>query len=150
MNHVCSAPQQLAVACIVNMFCLLCDLPQGSACEAEAHLLHFVCHATLIDTCAMQIVMSILQPIKQQHMQGRGKPFYPSLSKPVVAVYTKGTVLTNGHHVFLKHQATTHADVACTDLDHSNEEVRAALKEWLTWLRHEIGFMGWRFDFVKG
>ena len=24
------------------------------------------------------------------------------------------------------------------------------LKEWLTWLRHDVGFDGWRFDFVKG
>ncbi len=24
------------------------------------------------------------------------------------------------------------------------------LKEWLTWLRREVGFDGWRFDFVKG
>ena len=36
------------------------------------------------------------------------------------------------------------------DLDHTNEELRAALTDWLLWLRHEIGFMGWRFDFVKG
>ncbi|KAL3134045.1 Alpha-amylase A type-1/2 [Trebouxia sp. C0010 RCD-2024] len=36
------------------------------------------------------------------------------------------------------------------DLDHTNEELRAALKDWLQWLRHEMGFMGWRFDFVKG
>jgi len=36
------------------------------------------------------------------------------------------------------------------DLHHTNDELRAALKDWLLWLRHEIGFMGWRFDFVKG
>lgn len=42
------------------------------------------------------------------------------------------------------------AHTACTDLDHTNEELRAALKDWLQWLRHEMGFMGWRFDFVKG
>ena len=24
------------------------------------------------------------------------------------------------------------------------------LKEWLTWLRQDVGFDGWRFDFVKG
>ena len=52
--------------------------------------------------------------------------------------------------MLLKHQATAHAGVACADLDHTNEEVRAALKEWLIWLRQEVGFMGWRFDFVKG
>lgn len=55
-----------------------------------------------------------------------------------------------GHNVLLRHQAIAHADIACADLDHTNEEVRSALKEWLIWLRHEVGFMGWRFDFVKG
>ena len=24
------------------------------------------------------------------------------------------------------------------------------IKQWLSWLRSEIGFDGWRFDFVKG
>lgn len=36
------------------------------------------------------------------------------------------------------------------DLDHANTDLRAALKEWLGWLQHEIGFEGWRFDYVKG
>jgi len=39
---------------------------------------------------------------------------------------------------------------AAPDLDHSNPELRAAIVDWLTWLRDEIGFDGWRFDFVKG
>jgi hypothetical protein len=25
-----------------------------------------------------------------------------------------------------------------------------ALKDWLRWLQHDIGFAGWRLDFVKG
>ena len=54
----------------------------------------------------------------------------------------------SGHHVLLR--IAFQAITACADLDHTNEEVRAALKDWLSWLRHEIGFMGWRFDFVKG
>lgn len=36
------------------------------------------------------------------------------------------------------------------DLDHANPELRAALKDWMGWLQHDIGFQGWRFDFVKG
>lgn len=36
------------------------------------------------------------------------------------------------------------------DLDHSNPEIRDALIEWLTWLRDDVGFDGWRFDFVQG
>ena len=65
-------------------------------------------------------------------------------------VYKTNTVMKSGCDVLLKHQTTAHAGVACADLDHTNEEVRAALKEWLIWLRQEVGFMGWRFDFVKG
>lgn len=36
------------------------------------------------------------------------------------------------------------------DLDHANPDLRAALKDWLLWLHKDIGFEGWRFDFVKG
>ncbi|GLC36330.1 Alpha-amylase A type-1/2 [Pleodorina starrii] len=36
------------------------------------------------------------------------------------------------------------------DLDHANPELRAALRDWLTWLQHDIGFGGWRFDYVRG
>ena len=36
------------------------------------------------------------------------------------------------------------------DLDHQNPELRATLKRWMAWLRDEIGFGGFRFDFVRG
>jgi len=36
------------------------------------------------------------------------------------------------------------------DLDHRNPELRAALADWLLWLREEFGFEGWRLDFAKG
>ena len=36
------------------------------------------------------------------------------------------------------------------NIDHRNESIRNDIKEWLNWLRDEIGFRGWRFDFVKG
>ncbi len=36
------------------------------------------------------------------------------------------------------------------DLDHTNEDLRTHLKEWMNWLKDDIGFEGWRFDFVKG
>ncbi len=36
------------------------------------------------------------------------------------------------------------------DLDHLNTDLRAALKDWLRWLHEDIGFKGWRLDFVKG
>ena len=36
------------------------------------------------------------------------------------------------------------------DLDHTNAEIREAIIEWLNWLKDDIGFSGWRFDFVQG
>jgi len=36
------------------------------------------------------------------------------------------------------------------DLDHANPELRAALADWMGWLQTEIGFSGWRLDFVRG
>ncbi|CAK9172203.1 unnamed protein product [Ilex paraguariensis] len=39
---------------------------------------------------------------------------------------------------------------AAPNIDHSQEFVRRDLKEWLYWLRKEIGYDGWRLDFVRG
>ena len=36
------------------------------------------------------------------------------------------------------------------DLDHTNEGLRKGLVDWMLWLKEEIGFTNWRFDFVKG
>lgn len=36
------------------------------------------------------------------------------------------------------------------DIDHTNEVVRHDITKWLKWMKNEIGFDGWRFDFVKG
>jgi alpha-amylase len=36
------------------------------------------------------------------------------------------------------------------DLDHFNESVRVKVVDWLRFLKHEIGFSGWRYDMVKG
>ncbi|KAF8062795.1 AMY1.2 [Scenedesmus sp. PABB004] len=36
------------------------------------------------------------------------------------------------------------------DLDHANPELREALTDWLNFLRTDVGFAGWRLDFVKG
>lgn len=38
---------------------------------------------------------------------------------------------------------------ACADLDHFNQDVRESLTDWMSWLKSELGFMGWRFDFTK-
>ncbi|GMH01691.1 hypothetical protein Nepgr_003530 [Nepenthes gracilis] len=39
---------------------------------------------------------------------------------------------------------------AAPNIDHSQEFVRRDLKEWLRWLRDDIGYDGWRLDFVRG
>lgn len=36
------------------------------------------------------------------------------------------------------------------NIDHTQDWVRNDIKEWLHWMKNDIGFGGWRFDFVKG
>ncbi|GMH13813.1 hypothetical protein Nepgr_015654 [Nepenthes gracilis] len=36
------------------------------------------------------------------------------------------------------------------DIDHLNPDVQKGLIDWMNWLKTEIGFDGWRFDFAKG
>lgn len=42
------------------------------------------------------------------------------------------------------------SEVLAADLDHTNEGLRKGLVDWMLWLKEEIGFTNWRFDFVKG
>ena len=35
------------------------------------------------------------------------------------------------------------------DLDHTNDQLRKSLKDWMRWLKTELGFDSFRFDFAK-
>ena len=39
---------------------------------------------------------------------------------------------------------------AARDLDHTNSSVRHETKAWMNWLKSDVGFDGWRYDYVKG
>lgn len=39
---------------------------------------------------------------------------------------------------------------AARDLDHSNLTVQNDIKAWMTWLKNNVGFDGWRYDYVRG
>mmetsp|Transcript_66095 Transcript_66095/g.215010 ORF Transcript_66095/g.215010 Transcript_66095/m.215010 type:complete len:785 (+) Transcript_66095:111-2465(+) len=39
---------------------------------------------------------------------------------------------------------------AAPNIDHANQKVQQSIAIWLRWLQLQVGFDGWRFDFVKG
>ena len=41
-------------------------------------------------------------------------------------------------------------DAGCRDLDHTSTYVQDYVKAYLSWMRNEIGYDGWRYDMVKG
>ena len=60
------------------------------------------------------------------------------------------TFQSHGKASTSREKARSACRLFCADIDHTNEEVRASLKDWMSWLRDELGFLGWRFDFTKG
>ena len=39
---------------------------------------------------------------------------------------------------------------AARDLDHTYYDVQTEIKYWMNWLKDNVGFKGWRYDYVKG
>ncbi|WP_378188382.1 starch-binding protein [Aquimarina sp. W85] len=50
----------------------------------------------------------------------------------------------------LKIDGSNGSYAAARDLDHKNPEVRNELINWMNFLKNDIGFDGWRYDFVHG
>jgi len=48
------------------------------------------------------------------------------------------------------HPATGTLFHAAPNIDHRQQFVRDDIKSWMAWLKDDIGFDGWRFDFTKG
>jgi len=36
------------------------------------------------------------------------------------------------------------------DIDHSSPQVQRSIYQWMSWLKEDIGFSGWRFDYARG
>ncbi|RZS93450.1 starch-binding protein [Aquimarina brevivitae] len=59
----------------------------------------------------------------------------------------------NGDYVpgtTLKADGSNGTYAAARDLDHQNPEVRQEIKNWMSFLKNDLGFDGWRYDFVHG
>ncbi|MBB3697361.1 starch-binding protein [Flammeovirga yaeyamensis] len=39
---------------------------------------------------------------------------------------------------------------AARDINHRDSETRQAIKDWMNWLKNDVGYSGWRYDFVHG
>jgi len=39
---------------------------------------------------------------------------------------------------------------AARDLDHTYWSVQQEIRNWMNWLKNDLGFSGWRYDYVKG
>ena len=48
------------------------------------------------------------------------------------------------------HPGTGEDYAAAPNIDHTQESIREDLQKWLRYMRKNVGFDGWRFDFVKG
>ncbi len=50
----------------------------------------------------------------------------------------------------LKADGSSGGFAAARDLDHENPEVRQEIIRWMNFLKNDLGFDGWRYDFVHG
>ena len=56
----------------------------------------------------------------------------------------------NPHFCGTGNRATGDDFPAAPNIDHTNATVQKDLSEWLRFLRNDVGYDGWRFDFAKG
>eukprot|EP00877_Chromochloris_zofingiensis_P005318 jgi/Chrzof1/14788/Cz09g16070.t1 len=87
-----------------------------------------------------------------QDSQGRWNNYHDDVDHDGKSLdWGRWAITCNDHEFGGQGNPDTGADFGgAPDLDHANPELREALCHWLQHLKRDIGFEGWRFDFVKG
>jgi alpha-amylase len=89
-------------------------------------------------------VLQQLQP-HVQDASGRWNKFGGRLAWDETAVCCNNNAFGGkGHH------KTGEDYVAAPNIDHTQENIQQDIVEWLNFLKTNVGFDGWRFDFTKG
>lgn len=93
--------------------------------------------------CILQVEVSDILKAVLQRMTSRGSDcsclFVLCLTMKILHVLTHLPLMLFVGDIFH----------AAPNIDHSQDFVRRDIKGWLNWLRNEIGFDGWRLDFVR-
>lgn len=88
----------------------------------------------------------------EQDEHGRWNTYRDDVDHPGPSLAWGPWAITGGDHKFGgQGNHDTGADFwGAPDIDHNNHGVREGITHWLRWLREEVGFESFRFDFVKG